>query len=75
MNKNKLLYAQSLNWASYIFSYIIHGNTSHSAELRQLVVKELSNDILTYNEAFLGATNKAYCEMISDPDKWGGDAH
>ena len=48
------------------------GNTSFSGELRNLVVQTVSNDRVTFNEAFLGRSNKDYCDWIGNPERWGG---
>ncbi|XP_028405706.1 ubiquitin thioesterase OTU1-like [Dendronephthya gigantea] len=53
-------------------SYVMLGNTSFSSELRKLIVETVSRDPVTFNEAFLGRSNKEYCEWISNPERWGG---
>ena len=55
-----------------ICSYVMLGNTSFSSELRNLIVQTVSNDHVTFNEAFLGKSNKDYCDWIANPERWGG---
>ena len=50
----------------------MRGNTSFSGELRKLIVNTVSRDPVMFNEAFLGRSNKEYCEWISNPERWGG---
>ncbi|CAB4031120.1 Hypothetical predicted protein, partial [Paramuricea clavata] len=53
-------------------SYVMLGITSFSGELRNLIVTAVSNDPVTFNEAFLGRSNKDYCDWIANPERWGG---
>jgi len=51
---------------------ILNGETRFSGELRKLAAKCISEDPLTYNEAFLAMTNEKYCNWLSGEDHWGG---
>jgi ubiquitin thioesterase OTU1 len=48
------------------------GIASFSGQLRNLIVTAVSNDPVTFNEAFLGRSNKDYCDWIANPERWGG---
>ncbi|CAB4033772.1 Hypothetical predicted protein, partial [Paramuricea clavata] len=52
-------------------SYVMLGITSFSGQLRNLIVTAVSNDPVTFNEAFLGRSNKDYCDWIANPERWG----
>ena len=56
-------------------SYVMLGKTSFSGELRGLIVNTVSNDPVTFNEAFLGKSNKDYCNWIANPERWGGTVY
>lgn len=38
----------------------------------KVIASTVASDPETYSEAFLGKTNKEYCEWILNSEKWGG---
>eukprot|EP01027_Heterolobosea_sp_BB2_P014449 GEZU01020752.1.p1 GENE.GEZU01020752.1~~GEZU01020752.1.p1 ORF type:complete len:320 (-),score=110.92 GEZU01020752.1:56-1015(-) len=58
-------------------SYVLEGCSSRTKKdrakyLRQVIANVIAGDEFTYNEAFLGKSNKEYCKWITDSDHWGG---
>lgn len=51
---------------------MINGNTEFASDLRQLAATCISDDPITYNEAFLGKSNPDYCAWLLGSDHWGG---
>jgi len=51
---------------------MLSGNTEFANDLRQLAATCISDDPVTYCEAFLGKSNAEYCSWLSGADHWGG---
>lgn len=47
-------------------------NPAEITRLRNVIAQHVSSDPELYCEAFLGKSNKEYCEWIRQEDKWGG---
>jgi hypothetical protein len=52
--------------------YAMHQSKSRAPFLRRVVSNEVSGDPDTWNAAFLGMPNAAYCAWINEPQNWGG---
>ncbi|CAN6457604.1 unnamed protein product [Victoria cruziana] len=52
--------------------YVMEHNKHKARELRQVIAAVVSGDLVKYNEAFLGKSNRDYCAWILDSEKWGG---
>lgn len=50
------------------------GKVDHSIAptLRKIISDTVSSDPVTYNEGFLGKSNREYCTWIMNDDHWGG---
>ncbi|XP_013400633.1 ubiquitin thioesterase OTU1 [Lingula anatina] len=56
-------------------AFVLHdGNPEPKSApfMRQKIAKAVSDDPVTYNEAFLGRKNDSYCAYILSDDTWGG---
>ncbi|KAL7294826.1 hypothetical protein TKK_0011754 [Trichogramma kaykai] len=54
--------------------FVLNGkvDTTLAKDMRQIIVNAVSANPEVYNEAYLGKTNKDYCEWISKSTSWGG---
>ncbi|KAA8526977.1 hypothetical protein F0562_008794 [Nyssa sinensis] len=55
-----------------ICRYVMDHDKHKACELRQVIAATVASDPTKYSEAFLGKSNKEYCEWILNPKKWGG---
>ncbi|KAK3238239.1 hypothetical protein CYMTET_51734, partial [Cymbomonas tetramitiformis] len=52
--------------------YVMDRSRTRAPELRRVIADVVSKDPVTYNEGFLGKSNKEYCTWILNPQHWGG---
>uniref|UniRef100_A0A0V0HIC5 Ubiquitin thioesterase OTU n=1 Tax=Solanum chacoense TaxID=4108 RepID=A0A0V0HIC5_SOLCH len=52
--------------------YVMDRDRNKAPELRQVIAGTVASDPEKYSDAFLGKSNKEYCDWILNPEKWGG---
>ncbi|XP_009627563.1 OVARIAN TUMOR DOMAIN-containing deubiquitinating enzyme 2 [Nicotiana tomentosiformis] len=52
--------------------YVMDHDRNKAPELRQVIAATVASDPTKYSDAFLGKSNKEYCDWILNPEKWGG---
>eukprot|EP00775_Hariotina_reticulata_P003080 gene3080-3359_t len=52
--------------------YVMEHDRTKATALRQVIVKAVAADPVTFNEGFLGQENEEYQKWITNKDHWGG---